>query len=93
MARQLTPEQEILIERIIAAGQYIDGDQVIQAALRLLEERARRLDRLRGSIADGLAAIGRGEGIELTPDLMDEIEREAEAAAERGETPHPDVCP
>jgi len=93
MARQLTPEHEAMVERIIAVGQYTDRDQVIDAALRLLEERAQRLDRLRASIADGLAAIERGEGIELTPEVMDEIEREAEAAAERGETPNPDVCP
>jgi putative addiction module CopG family antidote len=93
MARQLTPEHEALVERIVATGQFTDGDQVIGAALRLLEERAQRLDELRASLAEGLAAIERGEGIELTPDVMDETEREAEAAADRGETPHPDVCP
>lgn len=81
MARQLTPQHEALVERIIAAGHYTDGDQVIGVALRLLEERAGRRDRLRASIAEGLAAIERGEGIEFTSELMDEIEREAEAAA------------
>jgi plasmid stabilization system protein ParE/Arc/MetJ-type ribon-helix-helix transcriptional regulator len=93
MARRLTREHEALVERIIAAGRYTDGEQAIGAALRLLEVRAHRLDRLRGSIAEGLAAIERGEGIGLTPGVMEETEREAEAAAERGETPNPELCP
>jgi hypothetical protein len=33
------------------------------------------------------------EAVELTPELMDEIEREAEAAYQRGEQPSPQVCP
>jgi len=34
-----------------------------------------------------------GDGIPFSAELMDEIEREAEEAYQRGETPNPDACP
>jgi len=37
-------------------------------------------------------AIDRGEGIELTPELMDEIELEAEEMVRLGRKPKLDVC-
>ena len=40
-----------------------------------------------------VAGLNSGEGVELTPELMDEIEREAEEAYRRGEKPSPHVCP
>jgi len=55
--------------------------------------RERRTQQLRDSVAEGLAAIERGEGIELTPDAMDELEREAEELYRQGTQPKPDVCP
>jgi DNA polymerase III delta prime subunit len=66
---------------------------VIRAALRLLEVRDQRAQDLRASIAEGLAAIERGEGIELTPELVEEIDREAEEQIRLGVPPDPDVCP
>ena len=43
MPRQLTPEQGVLVERIVASGDYDNADQAIGKALRLLEERGRHL--------------------------------------------------
>jgi hypothetical protein len=40
-----------------------------------------------------LAAIERGDVSEFTPELMDEIEREADERPRLGLSPKPDVCP
>ena len=89
MPRQLTPDHEALVERLAASGAYGDADHVIGEALRLLDDRF-RLQQLRAKLQVGLAS---GEGIELTPEYMDRLEREAEEAYQRGEQPNPDACP
>jgi putative addiction module CopG family antidote len=89
----LSPQAETLIRQEVAAGPYRSADEVIQEVLRLLDARDRHAQELRDSVAEGFAAIGRGEGIELTPELMEELSRQAEERARRGEQPHPDVCP
>jgi hypothetical protein len=40
-----------------------------------------------------LAELERGEGIELTPEVMEEISREADELIRLGVLPKPDVCP
>lgn len=92
MSVNLTPQVENLIRRKIAAGPYRSADEVIEEALPALDERD-RLASLRAAIAVGDAQLARGEGIPYTPELMDEIEREAEEAYLRGDQPNPDVCP
>lgn len=85
-----------LAERIrekVESGQYDDASDVIRAAMRLLDTRDRQLEELRASIAEGLAAAERGEARELTPELWDEIEREADEMIRLGIPPNPDVCP
>jgi antitoxin ParD1/3/4 len=85
-----------LEERIrakIESGLYDDPTEVMRAAMRLLDRRDQRLQELRASIAEGLAAIERGEGIELTPEVWEEIEREAHERFLIGHQPKPDVCP
>lgn len=37
----------------------------------MLDERERRVQQVRDSVAEGFAAIERGEGMELTPESMD----------------------
>jgi antitoxin ParD1/3/4 len=93
MSVTLTPQAEDLIRQQIEAGRYRTTSEVIEEALRLLDARERRVQQLRDSVAEGFAAIERGEGIELTPALMDELSRQAEERARRGEQPHSDVCP
>jgi antitoxin ParD1/3/4 len=78
MARQLSIEQESIVERVLATGEYADADAVITAALLLLEQRDRRLRWLRAEIQIGLDQLDRGEVVEFTPEFFDEIIREAE---------------
>ena len=92
MSVTLSPHAEALLRQRIDTGSYRDIDELIEDALRALDERD-RLARLRAAIASGDAQIARGETIPYTDDLMDEIEREAEEAILRGELPDPDVCP
>lgn len=93
MAIQLPTDLEERIQQKVASGQYDDPPAVIRAAMRLLDSRDQRLEHLRASVAEGLAAIERGEGIVWTPELMDELEREADERIRLGLQPKPDVCP
>ena len=52
----LNPKQEDLIKQKIESGLYRSPDEVIDAALRLLEERDRKLEALRTDIKEGLAS-------------------------------------
>lgn len=57
--------------------------------MRLLDEHDRQLQRLREAMAEG----EEGEAIPCTPELMEQIGREADEMDRRGEQPHPDACP
>ena len=81
------------IRQNVQSGRFGDEGAVLREALRLLDARERRAHELRASIEDGVAAIERGEGVELTPEFMDRLTREADEMDERGELPSPDVCP
>lgn len=92
MARQLAPDHEALVDRIIASGPFSDADQVIGEALRLLEEQV-RLQQLRAKLQIGLDQLDRGEFIPWTLELTADRLRVARERVAAGEKPHPDVCP
>lgn len=92
MAVQLDTASESLIRQKVASGRYGDEADVIRAALDALEERE-RLQRLRGLVAEGFASAEHGELVELTPELLDELAREADEMIRLGKKPNPDVCP
>ena len=64
----LTPELEELVQEKVRSGRYNSASEVVREALRLLEEqdelRAVRLEEVRKKIAQGLASLDRGEGID-----------------------------
>ncbi len=74
MPIQLTPKAEALIREKVNAGLYDDAESAIDAAFNLLNEYDRRLQRLRMAIAEGET----GEALPWTPELMDQILREAD---------------
>ena len=88
MVIQVQPETEAAIQAKVARGEYRDADAVIRAALRVLEDQE-----IRQSVAEGLAAIERGEGIVLTQEIWKEITREADELARSGRPLRPHVCP
>jgi antitoxin ParD1/3/4 len=68
MTLLLTPELEIFIQSQVASGKYTSVEEVIIAALKLLEERERiyqrRFEQLQSEIAVGLEEAERGELID-----------------------------
>lgn len=51
----LTPEQEVFVQLQIQGGEYKSVDQVIEAALLLLQQRHQSLDGIRQKIEFGVA--------------------------------------
>jgi antitoxin ParD1/3/4 len=88
----LTPELEALIQAKIESGTYQDASEVIEAALRLLDDWD-RLQRLRAALAPGLAQLERGEGRTYTSEVRAEIHRVAIEKARLGLTVKADVVP
>jgi antitoxin ParD1/3/4 len=48
----LTPELEALVDQKVASGRYRSASEVVRAALRLLDDRERRVDRQTTRVAD-----------------------------------------
>lgn len=92
MIVQLDTASESLIREKVASGRYGDEAEVIRAALDALEERE-QFQRLRGLVAEGFASAEGGDLVELTPELMDELAREADEMERLGRQPNPAVCP
>jgi antitoxin ParD1/3/4 len=88
----LTPELEAMIRQQVDSGRYNNASEVVREALRLLDE-YQRVQHLRSLLAVGLEQAQRGELVEFTPELMEDIHRRAEERFHRGEEPDPDVGP
>lgn len=93
MALRVPADLEERIRQKVESGDYDDAVEVIRAAMRLLDRRDAQLQELRASIAEGLAAIERGEGVEWTPELMAKIDQEVDEQIRLGLPADPDVCP
>jgi antitoxin ParD1/3/4 len=81
-----------MIRERVESGCYASATDVVGEALRLLDERD-RLEHLRSLLAVGLEQSRRGETVEFTPQLIEELGRRAMERYCRGEEPDPDVCP
>jgi antitoxin ParD1/3/4 len=68
MSITLTPEQEQTIQTLLKTGKFTTPEEVIQAALHLLDEQHHSyqqwLDETRTKIDEGVASLERGEGID-----------------------------
>jgi antitoxin ParD1/3/4 len=73
----LSPEPAAIIREKLASGRYTNASEVVEVALRLLDERDRR-ERLLSAIDAGLAEITRGEYTLWTQDSMRQIIEEAD---------------
>lgn len=89
MTIPLPPHVEALLQEKVAGGRCATTGEGIAAAVRLLDEHDRRLERLRAAIAEGEA----GEAMPWTPEPMERWSREAEELTRQGIPPHADVCP
>ena len=92
MTVSLSPELEALVHQKMRTGQYDTPNEVMREAMRLLDERD-RLARLREIVAVGIAEADRGEGVEMTAEVWDELDRQADEEERQGLPLDPDVCP
>lgn len=88
----VSPRFEALIRQKVESGPYSDAAEVVEEALKLLDNRD-KLEHLRQSLREAEAEIERGDVFELTPELMEQIWREGDEMFLKGIKPDPDVCP
>ena len=88
----LTPRLEAMIREKVECGLYNNSSEVVREALRLMEQQdALKRERLRAAIAVGLDEIARGEGVEYTPELMADVDREVDRMLRDGDPLDRDV--
>ncbi|MCW5731221.1 MAG: type II toxin-antitoxin system ParD family antitoxin [Alphaproteobacteria bacterium] len=72
----LTKEQDAFIDEVLRTGEYRNASEAVRDAIRMLKarriEESLRLDRLRVAIGQGIAALDRGEHVELGDDELDD---------------------
>jgi antitoxin ParD1/3/4 len=89
---ELSTEHAAFVREHVESGRYASADEVMEAALRLLDERDQR-EYLLAALRIGREQGERGEVREWTPELHQEIRRAARRKAQEGHRPHPDVLP
>ena len=65
MTVEIPPDLQQFVHQAIDAGNYKSEAEVVGQALRLLQERQRRIEELRREIQPALDRLDRGEGIEI----------------------------
>ncbi len=69
----LSTQNEKLIKEKMESGEYGSPDEVLGAALRLLDERDKKLTALRADVQVGLDQLERGEYTEYTDETLHEL--------------------
>ncbi|MFN8594364.1 MAG: type II toxin-antitoxin system ParD family antitoxin [Thermomicrobiales bacterium] len=92
MVVTVSPETEALIRKKVESGQYQSADDVIAAAMELLDARDRR-EYLRGLLREAEEEFRNGDVVEWTPELQSRLFEEAKEMVRLGVPPDPDVCP
>jgi putative addiction module CopG family antidote len=94
MTIQMPADVEAIIRRRVASGRYGSEADVLRDALDALDQRGHeRYLLLRAKVRAGFEEAERGELVDVTPELFDELEREADELALQGHLPNPDVRP
>jgi putative addiction module CopG family antidote len=87
-----TPELETMIGGKVESGHNNTSSEVVHEALRLMERRDTE-GRLWVALAVGLDELDRDKTVEYTPELLAEVDREADRLLAEGVALDPDVCP
>ncbi|TDR93708.1 putative addiction module CopG family antidote [Enterovirga rhinocerotis] len=87
----LSPELDVVVDRLLASGRYDSADALVGKAVSLLDDLHRRQDdqiaAFKAQIADGLAdlAAGRTHDLDEISAELDDIIREHEARRDAAE--------
>jgi Arc/MetJ-type ribon-helix-helix transcriptional regulator len=90
---KLNPKTIAIIQEKVDSGLYNDADDVVLTALKKLDEQERDYLALKESLLLAEAEFARGEGIQLTPEVFEEIKRRGKEKAAAGHQPSRDVRP
>ena len=80
----LTPELEKAVRDEVATGLYNNASEFVREALRAHLARKAARERLKAALDEGIAAADRGEKIELTREVWDQIMAKADAKVGTG---------
>ena len=68
MSITLNPEQETIVDNLIATGSFQTAEQVMQVALKLLEQERQSYQswviETREKVREGIESLDRGEGVD-----------------------------
>jgi antitoxin ParD1/3/4 len=68
MSITLNPEQETIVDNLIATGSFQTADEVLQVALKLLEKERQSYEdwvvETREKVREGIESLDRGEGVD-----------------------------
>jgi Arc/MetJ-type ribon-helix-helix transcriptional regulator len=92
MTVKIAPNTEHLIDEMVATGQYDDAADVIEHAVQLLRQWNHN-QRVIASVREAEMKVRRGEGRELTDEVMEQIWDDAQEANRQGLPVKPDVRP
>lgn len=92
MQTVLSPQDEERIRQQVASGAYHDASEVVEEALRLLED-PHRFATFKAAVDQGFAELDRGERIPFTSEALEDIRRSARERALNGDESAPDVRP
>jgi putative addiction module CopG family antidote len=84
MKLELDKEYESLVQRKVDSGRFASPAEVVQEALREMDQRDEWLDYVRSAIAEAEADVAAGRVYDWTPELMDQIRAEADEADRLG---------
>ena len=73
-----------MVREQVESGQYASASEVVREALGGFERRAKAKAMPEAALAEAFASLDRGEGVELTDSLWDQLMAEGDASAERG---------
>jgi antitoxin ParD1/3/4 len=88
MSITLNPEQETIVDNLIATGSFQTAEEVLQVALNLLEQERQSYQswviETREKVREGIESLDRGEGVDgetVVNDLLAKLRQAKEGSA------------
>lgn len=89
----LSPEMEGFIKNKVTGGFYGNATEVIRDAIRRMQAEESRLAAWHTAIKKGDDQLNRGEGMDYTPEALNDITQSAIGAMHSGQPMDPDALP